>query len=246
MSSMKPLFAVALVVAGLAIPACAQRGGSRGGAIGHGGGFATHSAPPSRAGFPSVGRTTFLGAPQLRYGANHQISAPARGPIDIDSYRRIGHPIIDRDRYRRPYLPIYAAGFAYTYPAYFGSGYLSYPDYAPSDDPTYVAPQQPASYAVNESEAPVEQAQATPPESYRPPYVRPQTVQDLGAETPVTLIFKDGRPSEQIQNYMLTRTTLYVQEQHLREIAVDDLDLPATQRANRPAGVDFQLPGIAR
>jgi hypothetical protein len=62
----------------------------------------------------------------------------------------------------------------------------------------------------------------------------------------VTLIFKDGRSPEQIQNYMLTRTTLYVQETRLREIPVDQLDLPATQKVNKDAGVDFQLPGARK
>ena len=58
----------------------------------------------------------------------------------------------------------------------------------------------------------------------------------------MTLVFKDGRPSEQIHNYMLTRTMLYVQGDRLREIAVADLDLPATEKVNREAGVDFRLP----
>ena len=88
--------------------------------------------------------------------------------------------------------------------------------------------------------------QADLPGAYRRPYVRSQPTQDLGTEIPVTLIFKDGRPAEQIQNYMLTRTTLYVQEQRIREIPVADLDLPATQIANKAVGIDFQLPGVAR
>ena len=45
---------------------------------------------------------------------------------------------------------------------------------------------------------------------------------------------------------MLTRTTLYVQDEHRQEIPVADLDLPATQKINQAAGVDFQLPGSAR
>ena len=40
---------------------------------------------------------------------------------------------------------------------------------------------------------------------------------------------------------MLTRTTLYVRDQHHREIALADLDLAATKKANKDAGVDFQL-----
>jgi hypothetical protein len=58
----------------------------------------------------------------------------------------------------------------------------------------------------------------------------------------VTLVFKDGRPSEKIHNYALTRTTLYVTDAHHYEIPVADLDLAATEKANREAGVSFQLP----
>jgi hypothetical protein len=58
----------------------------------------------------------------------------------------------------------------------------------------------------------------------------------------VTLVFKDGRPAEKIHNYALTRTMLYVTDGRHREIAVADLDLAATEKANRAAGVSFQLP----
>src|ERR1039457_5228835 len=67
MSSMKPLFAVALMVAGVALPACAQRGGSRGGSVGHSGGFTMHSALPPRSSFPSITHTQLLRAPQPRH-----------------------------------------------------------------------------------------------------------------------------------------------------------------------------------
>jgi hypothetical protein len=62
-------------------------------------------------------------------------------------------------------------------------------------------------------------------------------------EEAVTLVFKDGRPSEQIHNYMLTQTTLTVMTggRH-RDIPVDELDLAATEKANHEAGVEFHLP----
>jgi hypothetical protein len=62
------------------------------------------------------------------------------------------------------------------------------------------------------------------------------------ASTAVTLVFKDGRPPETIHNYALTRTTLYVTDAKPQEIPVDDLNLPATEKVNREAGVKFQLP----
>jgi hypothetical protein len=58
----------------------------------------------------------------------------------------------------------------------------------------------------------------------------------------VTLIFKDGRAPEKIYNYALTRTTLYVTDAKRQEIPVAALDLAATEKVNRAAGVRFQLP----
>jgi hypothetical protein len=95
---------------------------------------------------------------------------------------------------------------------------------------------------------PVQQQAEAAPEpapvsAYRPVYQRPLSPPaEPEPEDPVTLVFKDGRPREQIHNYMLTRTTLYVQGKRLREIAVADLDLDATAKVNREAGVDFRLP----
>ncbi len=60
--------------------------------------------------------------------------------------------------------------------------------------------------------------------------------------SPVTLVFKDGRPRETIHNYALTRTTLYVADARHQEIPVAALDMAATERVNRAAGVSFELP----
>jgi hypothetical protein len=65
-------------------------------------------------------------------------------------------------------------------------------------------------------------------------------------EEAVTLIFKDGRPPEQIHNYLLTRTTLFVGDQGRRAIPTDQLDLVATAKVNQDAGVDFQLPNALK
>jgi hypothetical protein len=41
----------------------------------------------------------------------------------------------------------------------------------------------------------------------------------------------------------LTPTILYILDQHRQEIPIDHLDLAATEKVNRDAGVDFSLPG---
>jgi hypothetical protein len=124
-----------------------------------------------------------------------------------------------------------------------GSDYYDGPGYYNSySDSGYANPAPPADYGPQAYPAPpVQQAEVVPPDAYRPAYQKP-----LEPEAAVTLVFKDGRPNQQIHNYMLTRTTLYVQDEHHREIPVGDLDLAATQKVNKNDGVDFQLPGAVR
>jgi hypothetical protein len=62
----------------------------------------------------------------------------------------------------------------------------------------------------------------------------------------VTLVFKDGRPEQQIHNYILSRTTLSVLDGQRQVIQVRELDLAATVKVNREAGVDFKLPVTAQ
>lgn len=147
-------------------------------------------------------------------------------------------------RYRRPYAPIYGLGLPYGIG--YSVGYVpDYLDYAGS--PTNATPEpQPADLygpPPDEYPSPPEQADAAPAPNYRPAYQKPQAESELPPEQTVTLVFKDGRPNEQIQNYMLTRTTLYVQEQRLRVIPIDQLDLVGMKKINSDAGVEFNLPG---
>lgn len=78
--------------------------------------------------------------------------------------------------------------------------------------------------------------------SYGPSYGQPSP--PPAPEDAITIVFNDGRASEQIHNYALTRSTLYVLDEHHRDIPVDEIDLAATEKANRDAGVEFQLPVV--
>jgi hypothetical protein len=100
----------------------------------------------------------------------------------------------------------------------------------------------PPNYAEPYESQPPDVSQPGPSNLY-PESVEPsRSSSALESEDAVTLVFKDGRPPEQIHNYLLTRTTLYVRDQHGRDIPLDQLDLAATQKLNHDAGVDFQLP----
>jgi hypothetical protein len=93
---------------------------------------------------------------------------------------------------------------------------------------------------------PPEQDQPAPRRTYQSYSEVPHPPEVAESEDAVTIVFKDGRPPEQIRNYILTGTTLYIQDGHRRNVPVDQLDLVATAKANVDAGVDFQLPNLPK
>ena len=111
-------------------------------------------------------------------------------------------------------------------------------------------PVQPArpEYAPQQNYGP-EESPARPP--YNPePYAAPTPqgtengAADDGLDHPeVTLVFNDGRPLMKVHSYVLTASSVFVAEHgHQRVIPVTELDLPATVKQNREAGVEFALP----
>jgi hypothetical protein len=80
----------------------------------------------------------------------------------------------------------------------------------------------------------------------RPPYQAPAASSSPRPENAVKVIFKDGRPPEEIHNYLLTSTTLTVLDSNYRQIPLDEVNLAATEAANRAAGIDFHVPPATR
>jgi hypothetical protein len=235
---MKRLFVVALVAAGFVLPVCAQRSAPHGS-------FSAHSAPAFRGGFSASSPRSFTGAP--RYTGRGPLTSTPRflGSAPRNFVSRPSY-YYGASRYRRPYSSRYGYGVPYLgagwiAPGYLDSGYLEYPDTTTYDD-SQAAPNYAAGYD-NPPPNP-EQPPPTPPySSYaEPPHASPP----VADEAAVTLIFKDRRPPQQIRNYAMTRTTLYVLDQHHRDIPLDQIDLDATQKVNHDAGIDFQLPQISR
>ncbi len=261
-NDMKQLFAVALVAAVVAAPACAQHGGGGHGGGGggfHGGGFAGHGGYAATGGFSrpmSAGVRVY--AP--RYGGGGGVGVASRRPSFYHGgweWQR-GHRLTYR----------YGAGVGYGWPGYgwvdsndpgddagydaaYDSGYDSGYDPGNGDRGPYDVGPYPEGPGVGpegyEAQAPGGEEPAVPyaaesartsPTAQRAPVVQPS----LYADEAVTLIFKDGRAPEKITNYALTRTTLYVTDGRPQEIPVAALDLPATEKVNRAAGVRFQLP----
>jgi hypothetical protein len=143
-------------------------------------------------------------------------------------------------------------GWGWGYP-YLLPSYLDYPDSYDSSQDSYNAAPQPAPDNGPYEEPPADEYGPPPSGSYTPwPYgsqPAPSQAEPSSPpvpEEPVTLVFKDGRPPEQIHNYLLTATTLSVLDQRRHDIPVDQIDLAATAKVNRDAGVSFALPGGSR
>jgi hypothetical protein len=164
-------------------------------------------------------------------------SQNARFPSAFPGNRRpIGRPPAP---FRR-FVPNRGIGF-YGYPGAIGYNYLdsSFYDDSTYDNSTpvpYVDPN--AGYSYEQSQPAPYQADEQPPAAV----VRPQRQPEPPPAAVTTLIFKDGR-AQKIQNYIASRTTVTVIDgQRHHDIAVDDLDIPATVKVNRDSGVGFQLP----
>lgn len=107
------------------------------------------------------------------------------------------------------------------------NGYGSEIPPPPPDQPQYQQPQyQPPAY---HNPAP------SPSQSQMPST-------EIAANQTTTIIFNNGHAPEQIHDYALTGTTLYVLGQHQQEIPLSEIDLARTEQTNRNAGIEFQVP----
>jgi hypothetical protein len=252
---MKLVSALPLILL-VASPAFGQHGGA---SAGHGGsgaasgrGFSMASPGFSRSSSGVPAYRPNLGAPSRSFSSrpaySSPIGAPPFGGTQPNPGRRYPYPTNgSRSRYSRG---------VYLYPAYpgYGLGYGGFYGYGFGDDSSYGDQTQPAA-AYQDPGAPPDggydegygQAppQAPPRSEYQPQVAA--AVPDQPPDQPeVTLLFKDGRPPQQVQNYAVTRSTLYVLDGgRRREIPLDELDLPQTEKANRDAGLDFEVPAGA-
>lgn len=154
----------------------------------------------------------------------------------------------DHDRFRNRrrefndwYTSVYPAWLGYGYPYELNPGFL---DWGDDDDSTNeqgsVASSYPDPYLEPDYGAP--EGYPGPGESEGNSSVE-QTAMPAESQLPLTVIFKDGRAPESIENYMMTATVLTnLDSHHYERIPLDQIDLAATQQANRSNGVDFQIP----
>jgi len=217
--------------------------------------------PPPRAGVPLPYRgNDFSG------GYGHGPDDRGRGDRGRRGHRGpYGGRDHDRDRrYRGWGSYSYAPGYAYAYPYVVDPGFYDWgaTDYSENQQEPYAdgPPEQGPDYA-NGPEAPY-------PPNGDPPYPQQQqNVEPGGAGAPVgaqwqeyhfasstptsasapakplTVIFKGDRAPEKMHNFMVTATALTnLDGEHFEKIPLDQIDVAATQQANRSSGIDFEVP----
>ena len=241
--------------------------GTRPGFSAPAGGF--HSAPAFRSGFsaPRSGfRPVAPRTPAPTRFAPRSPSYPIRGmrpvttgpriPYGTSTHRAPSHSSYGGNHYHHHYYPHNHAvvvnsfwPFWYSgYPYAYGYPYLWPPIFNDSDSydsqpaSNFAAP-RPYDYnnaPYQEPPAPPDPSPQQPNTSHRATYGGAPS--PSSSAPPVTLVFKDGRPPEQILNYLLTANTLTVLDQNRRDIPVNQIDLDATTKANLQAGVNFSLP----
>lgn len=187
------------------------------------------------------------GSPAQRYNYGNGLAAnrnqyrpeyvsPNRsGNRDHDLFRNRRREFIDW------YASVYPAWPGYGYPYELNPGFLDWGDYDDStNEQGSLAPSYPDPYLEPEY---------GPPEGY-PGTSEPednssveQSATSAEYRPPLTVIFKDGRLPESIENYMMSATLLTnFDSNHYERIPMDQIDIAATQQANRANGVDFQIP----
>lgn len=175
--------------------------------------------------------------------------------------RRPEYP--DRDHHHHPHRPDYNYGGTTFYtgtilpyglynPYWYGDFGFPYDDSYDdaNEDQDYSNPAYDNSNNYVAESAPEAAEPPTPDQPYSSPYnyrspqappAAPPAAPSLPQE-PVTLVFNNGAPAQQIHNYILSRSKLIVLDGPRREIPVAELDLEATRKANSAAGIDFNLP----
>ena len=145
---------------------------------------------------------------------------------------------------------IYSHGHRNGY-GFYGSGGYVYPYYVPYYDTSadydpgpYLSSGPPPEQTLHiVVDTPPAQREADPDYNDASPSAaaKPKHEHDAGPVDPTVLVFRDGHKLE-VTNYAIMGQTLYVFDTRTQKIALGDLDVPATIKANDDRGVEFQLP----
>lgn len=189
------------------------------------GGFGPHMPPP----LPSV-----TSIPNYGYHYPHYNNGYGHGY----GHGRNGYGYGYGYAYAVPYYYVPdTSAYGYDYVGGGGGGPDLYGGPPPgANDPTlHIIAEQPPSqpYPNDMSEAQVQ------------PALPPQPPPDVKPGEPTLLVFRDGK-HQSVTNYAIMGDDLYVFDQGRKKIALADLDIPATVKANDDRGVEFRLPPEAK
>jgi len=139
--------------------------------------------------------------------------------------------------YGYSYAPYYIPVDGYGYDYVGGPDVYSGPPIVQGDPLMHmVVEQPPARYPYAQPDV----AQAPP--DYAPPAPPQQpVVHDAKPNEPSVLVFRDGHQQE-VSNYAIMGQNVYVFDKGSRKVALADLDVPATIKANDERGLDFNIP----
>jgi hypothetical protein len=70
-------------------------------------------------------------------------------------------------------------------------------------------------------------------------------VEDVKPGEPTVIVFRNGK-REEVTNYAIMGETLYVFDQGRKKIALADLDIAATVKANDDRGMEFRVPATLK
>jgi hypothetical protein len=206
-----------------------------------------HGIPPSVTSIPNHVPPYLPNAPAsvtslgpYGYCCQRPSNIPYRNPAFPNRYNRRGY----RGSYGYGYGSTYAVPY-YVYPAdnsmdYSGSSgggpYLySAPPQGPAppaEQTLHIIVDTAPTHAVPKDEIVEEQPKPSPP---------PPAPQEVKPGVPTVLVFRDGHTQE-VTNYAIMGPTVYVFDKLPKKIALADLDVPATVKANDDQGVEFQVP----
>jgi hypothetical protein len=243
---MRRLLSIAAFLLVLTVaPVLAQHGGGHGSVGGHGGGFAAHGSFGGQASVGHVfsGTRSSSGLATRGFGRSRAFSRPSfSSPSSARNLNRFRGPIISNFAFRGPRFEPFGLpwwGGYYYDPWWWYSG--------SSDDADY---ENDHAYAdqMNQQSLAEQQMRNQQDQDLYAGSAPPQPREEAHAESPVpptVLVFRDQHKKE-IQNYAIVGRMLWnFAPQRTEKIALADLDLVATTKANDERGVDFRVPGVA-
>jgi hypothetical protein len=221
------------------------------------GGRPINGVPPSVTSFGFGGHPGFNGVPPSVTSVGRGFTSTHPGRFGPD--RDIHHDHHHHFGYAYPYYPYYPYYVPY-YPAEAYDDGPGDPSMADSQDdpeedqggPTIFDRRGPGQRAPNDYDTPSRKANVPRPpapvtaqrEEPAAPVATKAPEPSIAVQPPTILIFKDGHKQE-VGNYAIVGTNLFdLTPGHRLKIALKDLDVVATQKANDDQGIEFKLPEL--